>query len=267
MEPDDPHNDSELYPVEFEPRLSVDLGPTIPMTVLSELISDAAALVDYAHLATADSAVEQALFSRNDRPTGSVFEYLDLLEADRAMNVLTRSADGNADPAEAVSAVQRMFGVLRWAEPFGDEVLAVNSLLRSSYGMPPDRRAVIEVVESSEFADALIAVQSARTSRIASLPDPLRIGPAQVQHLSYENPLTLDLVQGLPATVEVGALLTTFVATMKVMFGSGPKERAEASEIRARIQSEDLSAPTPTHRVLSAATRVQLYDWEIEGTL
>ena len=97
------------------------------------------------------------------------------------------------------------------------------------------------------------------------LPEFVRTRGARVDSWSYGNPVTLDLVQGVAPGVEFTAGIGIFMAGLKVLFGSGPKERAEAQQIRARIHGDTGFDPPPTtDLILRSRREIDIYDWEID---
>lgn len=262
-----------IHDVVGEPRLRVDLGAGRTVSEIGSVIGDVGRIVDYAHLTIADLAFEQSTRSR--RPDqfdeDARRRYQTLEDLDRVLSTYVRVVDGVLDEREAGYLLtllgRRLDG--RFVPEhlqFGVESLIV-PLLRVSSGL--GGASLVERFEQVDpvlFERVITGIQDARRDAAGSIEQRFRVPRPEVDRLTYENPLGLDLVQGIPPGVELGALLTAFVATLRLAFGSGPRERAEAAQIRAEIHSSTtVEVPTPSRSLLNAAENVQVYDWEIDS--
>lgn len=87
--------------------------------------------------------------------------------------------------------------------------------------------------------------------------------PTRVLRWVYRNPIDIDLFQSVPASVELAASTAVFTRCLRVLLGSGPRERAEAAEIRSRLRANRFGQVVPDD-IVRAADAVAPYDWQIE---
>lgn len=119
---------------------------------------------------------------------------------------------------------------------------------------------------TQELLERNIAVIQFERSQLArALDEPAVLATPAVTRWTYQNPIALELLQAVPLLTGMGVTGATLLGVLKIVFGTGPGERAEAAATRAQLtEASGVEAPYMSSDVRRALRAIDPYDWEIE---